>query len=104
MEGFSGKNAIVTGGGSGIGRELCIELAKAGARVCVAGRHAENTAETVSLITGAGGTASSIVADMRDPDAVDRLVAAVTSEGTLDYMFNNAGVIMFGEFRDMRYD
>jgi NAD(P)-dependent dehydrogenase (short-subunit alcohol dehydrogenase family) len=104
MQGFSGKTAIVTGGGSGIGRELCIELAKAGAKVCVAGRRSENTAETASIIARAGGVASSMVADVRDPDAMNRLVASVASEGPLDYMFNNAGVIMFGEFRDMRYE
>ncbi|MEW6443080.1 MAG: SDR family oxidoreductase [bacterium] len=101
MQSFSGKSAIVTGGGSGIGRELCIQLARAGATVCVAGRRAENTAQTVSMITDAGGKASSIVTDVRDPDAVERLVTAVASQGSLDYMFNNAGVILFGEFRDM---
>ncbi|MEW6440552.1 MAG: SDR family oxidoreductase [bacterium] len=104
MECFSGKTAIVTGGGSGIGRELCIELAKAGAKVCVAGRRAENIAETVSIISRGGGSASSMVTDVRDPDAMGRLVSTVASDGPLDYMFNNAGVIMFGEFRDMRYD
>jgi NAD(P)-dependent dehydrogenase (short-subunit alcohol dehydrogenase family) len=101
---YAGKTAIVTGGASGIGRELCLELAKSGAKVYVADINAKGSEETVSLITGSGGMAASIVTDMRDPEAVDRLVAKVTSEGSLDYMFNNAGVIMFGEFRDMSFE
>ncbi len=104
MQSFSGKTAIVTGGGSGIGRALCIELAKSGATVFVAGRRPENIEETASLIARAAGRASSVVADVRDPEAVERLVATVASEGSLDYMFNNAGVIMFGEFRDMELE
>lgn len=101
---FSGKTAIVTGGASGIGRELCVELAKSGAEVWVADINGKGSEETVSRITGAGGKAASIVTDMRDPDAVARLVSKVTAEGPLDYMFNNAGVIMFGEFRDMSFE
>ncbi|MBI5576345.1 MAG: SDR family oxidoreductase [Deltaproteobacteria bacterium] len=101
---FSGKTAIVTGGASGIGRELCLELAKSGAKVYVADINEKGSVETVSSIARAGGKAASIVTDMRDPDAVARLVSKVTAEGVLDYMFNNAGVIMFGEFRDMSFE
>lgn len=100
---FSGRSAIVTGGASGIGRELCVELAKSGARIYVADINGEGSEETVSRIRAAGGTAASIVTDMRDPDAVAHLVSQVKAEGGLDYMFNNAGVIMFGEFRDMSF-
>jgi NAD(P)-dependent dehydrogenase (short-subunit alcohol dehydrogenase family) len=98
---FSGKVAVVTGGASGLGRALCVELARWGADVYVADINADGAAKTVSIIRQDGGKASSIVTDMRDPAAVDALVAAVAAEGPLDFMFNNAGVIMFGEFRDM---
>jgi NAD(P)-dependent dehydrogenase (short-subunit alcohol dehydrogenase family) len=104
MNPFSGKTAVVTGGAAGIGRELCMELANRGCRVFVADINQEGAEETVSTITAAGGTAESVITDMRDPDAVDRLVEKAASGGALDYMFNNAGVIMFGEFRDMELE
>jgi len=101
---FQDKVAIVTGGASGIGRELCRELAGLGARVYVADINKEGADKTVSLIAGDGGKAESIAIDMCNPEAVEKMVHAVASQGTLDYMFNNAGMIMFGEFRDMSYD
>lgn len=101
---YKNKTAIVTGGASGIGRELCIELAKRGATVFVADINPAGAEKTVAIIENLGGTATVVVSDMRDPEAVARLVNAATSRGPLDYMFNNAGVIMFGEFRDMEYD
>ncbi len=104
MNPFSGKTALVTGGASGIGRELCLELAKLGASVVVADINEEGAEKTVAAITGSGGKAEAVVADMRDPDAVEELVRKAASGGSLDYMFNNAGVIMFGEFRDMSYE
>lgn len=101
MGGFEGKVAVVTGGASGIGRELCVELARRGARVFVADIDREGADRTVSTIADAGGSAEAVIADMRDPDAVEALVERAASSGSLDYMFNNAGIIMFGEFRDM---
>lgn len=101
MRSFSGKVAIVTGGASGLGRELSVELARLGAEVYVADINEEGAGKTVSIITQSGGKATSVVTDMRNPEGVEALVATVASKGSLDYMFNNAGVIMFGEFRDM---
>ncbi len=104
MNPFSGKTALVTGGASGIGRELCLELAKLGAEVFVADINKEGADRTVSRITDAGGRAEAVQTDMRDPEAVEAMVRQAASRGSLDYMFNNAGVIMFGEFRDMTCD
>ncbi len=101
MKAFKGKTAIVTGGASGIGRELCIQLAKAGAKVYVADINKKGAEKTESTIIDNGGKAESVTVDMRNPDAVEKMVNAVSSKGKLDYMFNNAGMIMFGEFRDM---
>jgi NAD(P)-dependent dehydrogenase (short-subunit alcohol dehydrogenase family) len=101
---FKDKVAIVTGGASGIGRELCRELAGGGAKVYVADINKEGADNTVSMIVGEGGKAESLDVDMRNPEAVEKMVNAVASHGSLDYMFNNAGMIMFGEFRDMDYE
>ena len=104
MDEFRNKTAIVTGGASGIGRALCHELSRRGARVVIADINGKAAGETVSAIVGRGGRAESVVTDVRDPDAVAGLVDRVIQKGSLDFMFNNAGVIMFGEFRDMDYD
>jgi NAD(P)-dependent dehydrogenase (short-subunit alcohol dehydrogenase family) len=104
MHGFRDKAAVVTGATSGIGREVCIELAHRGAQVFVADINREGADKTVSMIIGAGGRAESVIADMRDPAAVQELVGRAASSGSLDYMFNNAGIIMFGEFRDMGHE
>jgi NAD(P)-dependent dehydrogenase (short-subunit alcohol dehydrogenase family) len=101
MDAFAGKTVIVTGGASGIGRELCTELGRRGARVAVADINEEGAEKTARDIREAGGDAEAKITDMRDPQAVERLVESVASSGSLDLMINNAGVIMFGEFRDM---
>jgi NAD(P)-dependent dehydrogenase (short-subunit alcohol dehydrogenase family) len=88
---LGGKAAIVTGGGSGIGRALAVELARLGAAVTVAGRRPDPLAETVGLIEGAGGRAAAQPTDIRDPDQVDALVAeTVEAFGRVDVLVNNA--------------
>lgn len=103
MNRFKDKTAIVTGGASGIGRALCLEMARRGATVHVADINQDGGEETVAAIRKAGGRAAFVHTDMRDPSAVERLVSGVAAERPLDFMVNNAGVIMFGEFRDMEY-
>jgi len=88
---FDGKAAIVTGGGSGLGRAIVLELARLGAAVAVAGRRPEPLAETVALVEGAGGTALAQPTDVRDPEQVDALVAATVERfGRVDVLVNNA--------------
>jgi len=95
---FAGKSALVTGGGSGIGRASALALAAEGALVTVAGRTAETLKETVRLIEQAGGAARHVVADMTDEAQVAMAVeAAVTDKGRLDIALNNAGYD--GEFQ-----
>jgi NAD(P)-dependent dehydrogenase (short-subunit alcohol dehydrogenase family) len=90
---FAGKIALVTGGGSGIGRATAIAFAQAGAKVAVddiadAGGH-----ETVRMIEQAGGAAIYIHADVRDEAAVQAMVeTTVATFGRLDFAFNNAGI------------
>jgi NAD(P)-dependent dehydrogenase (short-subunit alcohol dehydrogenase family) len=89
---FAGKTALVTGGGSGIGRASALALAAEGALVTVAGRTAETLKETVRLIEATGGSARYVVADMTDESQVEKAVeAAVADVGRLDVALNNAG-------------
>jgi NAD(P)-dependent dehydrogenase (short-subunit alcohol dehydrogenase family) len=88
---LDGKAAIVTGGGSGIGRGLALELARLGAAVTVAGRRPEPLAETIALIESAGGRALAHPTDVREPEQVDELVNATTAAfGRVDVLVNNA--------------
>lgn len=88
---LDGKAAIVTGGGSGIGRGLALELARLGAAVTVAGRRPEPLAETTALIERAGGRALAHPTDVREPEQVDDLVNATAAAfGRVDVLVNNA--------------
>src|SRR5437868_11552260 len=81
--------ALVTGGGRGIGQGIALGLAKAGMRVAVTARSADQLAETVDL---AGGNAIAHAADMADPAAVRAMVREIEQRlGTIDLLVNNAG-------------
>ncbi|SMD26911.1 glucose 1-dehydrogenase [Kibdelosporangium aridum] len=89
---FAGKTALVTGGGSGIGRATALALAAEGALVTVAGRTADTLQETVRLIQARGGAARHVVADVREEAAIEAAVAAAIGDsGRLDFAVNNAG-------------
>jgi NAD(P)-dependent dehydrogenase (short-subunit alcohol dehydrogenase family) len=92
MKRLEGKRAIVTGGGSGIGRASAIRFAHEGASVLVVGR-AGNTEETAATIRGEGGIASALITDAAIEENVAAMVArCVTEFGGLEIFFANIGV------------
>jgi NAD(P)-dependent dehydrogenase (short-subunit alcohol dehydrogenase family) len=103
MNPFEDKVAIVTGGASGIGRGLCEELARRGAAmVMVADVNAERAQETAINITRAGGKARVARVDVAKEEDVRALVdGTAEAHGRLDYIFNNAGITVGGDMRDM---
>lgn len=90
---LQGKSAIVTGGASGIGRASAIALAAEGAAVAVSDINAGGGEETVRIITEAGGRAIFVQADVAFESQAKALVdATVEAFGTVDVLFNNAGI------------
>jgi len=94
---FADKIAIVTGGGSGIGRALCEELARRGATVVVTDIDFATAQFVAASVSASGGRASAVRLDVRQASDVQMLVDATASEhGRLDFMFNNAGIGVAG--------
>ena len=93
MKEFDGKVALVTGGGSGIGRATALAFAREGAQVVIGNRNVERGEETVSMIRDAGGKASFQRTDVQVAAEIEALVEhAVKTYGRLDIAFNNAGI------------
>jgi NAD(P)-dependent dehydrogenase (short-subunit alcohol dehydrogenase family) len=90
---FAGEVALITGGSAGIGRATALLFAQHGAKVVVASRREEQSAETVRLIQAAGGDAAFVKADVTKADEVEALVArTIQLYGALNFAFNNAGI------------
>jgi citronellol/citronellal dehydrogenase len=84
--------ALVTGGGTGIGRATALELARTGARVVICGRREQPLAATAGEIEQSGGSCLPVPADLREPEQVQRMVdAALQRFGAIDVLVNNAG-------------
>jgi NAD(P)-dependent dehydrogenase (short-subunit alcohol dehydrogenase family) len=90
---MTGRIAIVTGAGSGIGRAVAISLAAKGYRLVLAGRRAEPLEETAGLCKGSAEAPLCVPTNVADPASVGALFAAAVGRfGRVDLLFNNAGV------------
>ena len=99
---LSGRVAIVTGAGSGLGVVFAEALAEAGAQVVCAGRHLPAVETTATRLRDQGHDARAVEADVTDPAAVARLVyQTVAVLGRLDILVNNAGVAAVGPPEDI---
>ena len=90
---LTGKTAIVTGGSRGIGRAICLELARRGANIVFS--YAGNAAaaeETVKLVEETGATARAVQGDVTSADSAKELVEAAKELGGVDILVNNAGI------------
>lgn len=88
---LSGRVAIITGGGTGLGKAMAQEFSRLGAAVVLASRKPENLEPTARAIEAAGGRALAVPTDVRDPAQVDRMLArALEAFGQVDILVNNA--------------
>jgi NAD(P)-dependent dehydrogenase (short-subunit alcohol dehydrogenase family) len=102
MNKIAGRIALVTGGGSGIGRALVLALAREGARVVVADIIEDNARNVAAEVQAEGGSAVAIQCDVCDRDSIDRLKAqANTAFGAVSMLFANAGATSFERLSDM---
>src|SRR2546430_9655101 len=90
--GLTGRGAIVTGGGAGLGRAAAMRLAREGARVSICARRKEVRERTAGEIRQAGGDVLAIPADVTRAEDVEAVVKATTERfGGVDILLNNAG-------------
>ena len=93
--------ALVTGGGTGIGRGIALALARRGVSVALVGRRQEPLAATVAELRNLGQSALSVIADLSDPDAWPRVIEQVHGAwGPIDTLVHNAGILAGGALLD----
>ena len=98
---FAGLGCLVTGAGRGIGRELALAFAAAGARVAVLDRD-DSANAVVKEIRAAGGTAVPVMLDLADTAAIEPTLASLASSGfgAIDILVNNAAIVNPRAFLD----
>lgn len=105
MRAFQDKVAVVTGAASGIGKAIAVFLAGHGAKVVLVDRDVAGARSLADQIRSQGGNAEPVCADVSSADDVRAFMdAALTFHGRIDYLFNNAGISVNGEFQDISAD
>ena len=98
---LSGKTALVTGAGRGIGRAIAVALGTQGAKVVLAARNGGQLENTAIAVRQAGGEAEAVPVDLRDESAIKHLVAETHKRcGRLDILVNNEGVTFAGRLEE----
>ena len=102
MENLKGKKAIITGGGSGLGKATALAFAKEGIDVAITGRNEKNLQETVAELKALGVNATYSKFDVGNHQEVKSGIEAIIKEfSSLDILVNNAGIAAFGTFLEM---
>ena len=105
MKKFNNKIAIITGGASGIGQALSEELGKRGAAIIVADINQEQAQNVAEKINKHGGKAEPYLVDVRNSLNVEKMIQdTVNKFGRIDYIFNNAGIGISGEIKNMNLE
>ena len=107
-ESLNGKNILITGGTTGIGRSTAILLAAQGANVLIFGRHEKELDDAMRDIQEAGGSVIGLTADVSNPEDIQRVFKELDQQfGTLDILINNAALgynsVMKGGYEDWAY-
>ncbi len=100
MKRYSNRTALVTGGGSGIGKSICNRLASEGAHVIVLDINREAAQTTAQDIVSANGAAISHTCDVADHEGVKRLVHEILRSTRIDVLVNNAGIAHIGNIEE----
>ena len=103
--GLEGRTSVVTGGGSGIGQAIALDLAAAGAPVAVLDIDHDGCLATAEEISTHGGRAIAVECDTADSDAVAQAAARIGDElGACEILVNNAGMLRAGALAELEYD
>ncbi|WP_220459156.1 SDR family NAD(P)-dependent oxidoreductase [Gelidibacter maritimus] len=97
---LKGKTAIITGGGSGIGKAIATTFAKHGANVCILDFNVENGKATVSEIEKDSGSASFYQCDVANQEQVEAIFSKIANNNAIDILVNNAGIAHVGNIEN----
>lgn len=104
MQSFKDKVAVITGAGSGIGRELALQLSARGCRLAIADYNKKGLTETARLVKQSGGAAMHAEVNVADLKQVSKFARDVIKKyGQADIVINNAGVTLFGKLDNFSY-
>ncbi|MGN4127561.1 3-ketoacyl-ACP reductase [Lysinibacillus sphaericus] len=102
MQTISGKNALITGAGRGIGRATAIAFAQEGINVGLVGRTVENLQHVAEELKAYDVKVAIVAADVADLESIEKAVESIRTElGPIDILVNNAGISKFGKFLEL---